>query len=105
MKLSPDNAQQRAGLGHVYAASGQVSAAQKVLGELEAIPLNKYVSAYFLAVVYAGLNDRRNALNHLHRAYEERAEGVLYLHIDPYFDALRSDSEFQDLVRSVRSRS
>lgn len=105
MELSPDNVQHRAGLGHVYAASGQVSAARQLLEELEAMPRGKYTSAYFLAVVYAGLNDRQKALNHLRRAYEERAEGVLYLHIDPYFDGLRSDSEFKNLVRGIRPRS
>ncbi len=101
MELSPDDPQNRAGLGHSYAASGQGEAARTVLEELHGMAQARYVSPYLIAVVYAGLEDGGNTIQQLQRAYEERAEGILYLRIDPYFDALRPNAEFKALVRSI----
>ena len=56
--LSPDAVQNRAALGHVYALTGQTRAALAVVRELEAASRKRYVSAYSLAVVCAGLKDR-----------------------------------------------
>lgn len=71
--LSPDAVQNRAALGHVYALAGQTRAAQSVVRELEAASRERYVSAYSLAVVYAGLKDRARAIDHLCRACGRRS--------------------------------
>ena len=58
-------------------------------------------SAYDLAVVYAGLNDRDRALEWLEKAYMERSGGLLQIKGDLIFDPIRSDERFKSLLRSL----
>jgi hypothetical protein len=57
-----------------------------------------YVSAYDIAVVYAGLGDREQALEWLGKALAERSMFVVHLRWDARLDPLRSDQRFTDLV-------
>jgi tetratricopeptide (TPR) repeat protein len=59
----------------------------------------RYVSAYALALVAAGLDDRDLAFTWLDRALEERAWGVAFLGVEPDWDPLRKDPRFAALTR------
>jgi len=37
----------------------------------------------------------------LEKSYEEHSHWLIYLHIDPSMDALRSNPRFQDLLRRI----
>jgi Flp pilus assembly protein TadD len=100
-ELSLENAQFRAALGHLHAAAGDSAKAASVLDEMAALSQKQYVSAYSFAVLYAALGDRSHRLKQLRRARQERAEGVLYLNIEPYFDELRALPEFAEITRSI----
>ncbi len=70
MDLSPANFEALAELGYVYGVSGMKNEAQAVL---ERIKANRNVSAYRLAIVYAGLGENDNALKALKEAVNSRA--------------------------------
>ena len=59
----------------------------------------EYVSPFELAVLYVGLGDKEAALYALERAYREHDLQMQGLKLDPYYDALRSEARFQDLLR------
>src|SRR6266704_852313 len=88
-------------LGHAYAASGQRDEALQTLNQLTEISRQRYVSAYSVAMVYAELDEKDQALNWLEKGYQERATKMTFLKIDPFFDNIRSDPRFADLVRRV----
>jgi eukaryotic-like serine/threonine-protein kinase len=88
-------------LGHAYAASGDKIRAQQSLTELEERSKQGYVSAYLTAVIYAGLGEKEKAFEWLEKAYEERAEFLIYLKTDPRLEPLRSDPRFIDLLRRI----
>jgi TolB-like protein/Tfp pilus assembly protein PilF len=88
-------------LGHAYAASGQRDEALKTLNQLTEIARQRYVSAYSVAIVYAELGDKDQALNWLEKGFQERATKMAFLKIDPFFDNLRSDPRFADMARRV----
>ena len=50
-----------AGMGYVYAKLGQVERAQQVLSELHQLAQQRYVSPYYIAVIYTALGDRAQA--------------------------------------------
>lgn len=90
------------GLGHAYALSGRHDEARKILEQLEQrVKAGTRVRPTTLATIYAGLNDRDKAFEWLEIAYQERYEGVLYLKHQPYYDNLRSDPRYVDLLHRV----
>jgi TolB-like protein/Tfp pilus assembly protein PilF len=91
----------RALLGHVYAASGRRDEALKTITQLTEIARQRYVSAYSVAIIYAALGEKDQALNWLEKGYEERATKMTFLKIEPFLDNLRSDPRFAALVRRV----
>ena len=88
-------------LGHTYAASGKRDEALKTLDQLTVIARQRYVSEYSWAIIYAGLGEKDQAINWLEKGYQERATKMSYLQIEPFFDNLRSDPRFVELVRRV----
>jgi tetratricopeptide (TPR) repeat protein len=90
-----------AALAHTYACAGELSEAAAMLGELENLSEQRYVSPYWLALVYAGMGDRARALELLGRAYAERDVWLTWLGVDPRFDALREEPRLQELLRRI----
>lgn len=88
-------------LGHCYAVAGKRNEAVAILDELKALSKQKYVPAYFIAVVYTGLNDKAQAIEWLEKGYQERSGALNFINVDPRFDVLRSDSRFLDLLRRM----
>jgi serine/threonine-protein kinase len=89
-------------LGHAYAASGKRSEALKVLDELNELSgKGSYVSPYWMAALYTTLGEKDQALNALHKEYEDRNATLPYLKIDPLFDGLRAEPRFIALLKKV----
>ena len=87
--------------GYIYAVSGKPKEARRCLDKLEKLSASRYVSAYEIAAIYAGLKDSPQAFRHLEKAVEERSVGLLYLVADPRFDSLHADSRFDGLLRRI----
>ncbi|MDQ3173897.1 MAG: tetratricopeptide repeat protein, partial [Acidobacteriota bacterium] len=88
-------------LGYAYAISGNKSEAQKILNDLQEGSRRRYVSPYYIAVIYTGLGEKEQAFKWLEKAYEERSGRLVYLEVEPMFDSLRADPRFTDLLRRV----
>jgi TolB-like protein/DNA-binding winged helix-turn-helix (wHTH) protein/tetratricopeptide (TPR) repeat protein len=89
-------------VGVAYAAEGRKTEALQIVTQLQATSIDRYVSPYGLAQIYAALNDKEQTIKWLTIAYEDRAVWMSYLAVDPVFDGYRSDRRFQDLLRRVR---
>jgi TolB-like protein/DNA-binding winged helix-turn-helix (wHTH) protein/Flp pilus assembly protein TadD len=88
-----------ANLARAYVASGRGIEAEKLLKELKKRSTPTYSHASEIAVVYAALGDKDQAMNWLEKGYEERFNpGVL---LRPAFDPLRSDARFENLVHRI----
>jgi eukaryotic-like serine/threonine-protein kinase len=102
LALDNENTEIWSGLGHAYAMSGNKSEAQKVLGHLNELSLQNYVSPYSRAIVYAGLGEKDQVFAWLDRAYKERSYFLaVYLTTDSRLDGLHADPRFVDLKRRV----
>ena len=53
-----------------------------------------YISAFVIALIYAGLGETDRALEWLEKACEERSLLIVYLDVDPAFDNLRTSRGF-----------
>ena len=98
VQLSAGSPTCTANLARAYAVSGRRAEAVQLLDDLKK-PRGSYSNAAEIAVVYAALGDKDQAMTWLDKGYEERFNpGVL---LRPGFDPLRSDPRFQGLERRV----
>jgi len=93
----PDNV----GLGFLYAKMGRQDDARRVADNLTRISTQIYIDPYLLAYVYAGLGDKDQAFALLEKAYQDRSIMMVQLKVESFFDSLRSDPRFQDLLRRM----
>ena len=91
----------RSDIGHLYAVWGKRAEAQQVLAELLKKSEQSYVSAYDVAVIYAGLNENEQAFRWLDKAITQRPFWLCWLKVDPRLDGLRADPRFRDSLRRV----
>ncbi|SRR5712692_98677 len=89
------------GLGLAHAVTGRKAEAAAALEQLHQLAKSRYVPATYIGILHAGLNDRAQAFEWLENAYQERADGLTLLNVEPMVDDLRSDARFQDLVHRI----
>ena len=85
VRMSENNMRVLATLGYAYAVAGQRARAQQVLDELQARSKQAYVSPYFFAIIYSGLDEKAAALDWLERAAQERHPYLILLDVEPVF--------------------
>lgn len=101
LKASPDNVAVLTALGHAQALAGRKNEAERVIARLQELSKQQYVSPYQAAVVYAGLDNRKMALDGLEKSREERFNWLPFLRVDPVFKNLRSEERFTELARTL----
>lgn len=90
-------------LGLTYGLCGRRKEALEVLARLGAMANKRFVSPYFIALIYVGLGDKDQAFIWLQKAVEDRFWLLPFLKIDPTLDHLRSDQRFEMLVKIIDS--
>ena len=92
-----------AGLACAYAAAGRTDDAQRTLDEQlrRKASDDHYVSARDIALMYLWSGDRPKTFEWLERATEERAAWIVFLNVDPMWDAVRGDERFQPILKKI----
>jgi TolB-like protein/DNA-binding winged helix-turn-helix (wHTH) protein/Tfp pilus assembly protein PilF len=85
--------------GYALGAGGRRKEAAKMLRRY--LEVRKPFTPFAVATFYAGLGDKDKALAWLERAFDEHGYSLVRLRVDPFFDSLRSDRRFQDLLRRM----
>ncbi len=101
VKLSGGSPVMSAALAQTFAAAAKRNKAVEILNELTSLATQKYVAPYYFAGIHAGLGEEDRAIEYLEKSYEEHSHWLIYLHIDPSMDGLRSNPRFQKLLESV----
>lgn len=91
----------RAEYAHTLALAGDANKAQTELASLIELKKQKYISAYHIAAIYVGLKDKDRAFEWLETAFQDRADWMAFLKVDPRFDSLHSDPRFIDLLHRM----
>jgi len=72
--------------------------------DFEAQAQGKYVRSSEIAENYLRTGNKPQALHWLEKAFEERDSSLVFLPIDAEFDSLRSDPQFQELLKKIGFR-
>jgi eukaryotic-like serine/threonine-protein kinase len=100
--MTEENQTVTSGLGWLYAVSGRRADALKMVKEFKDLSSHAYIDPYNIAVIYAGLGDKDEVFRWLEKGYEQRSSGMPYLTPDPFWDGIRSDPRYIDLLRRMR---
>jgi eukaryotic-like serine/threonine-protein kinase len=101
VSLSGGSPLMRAALAQTFAAAGAPEKAIEIADELNELAKQRYVAPHFFAGIYVGLGEHDRAIEYLEKSCAEHCHWLIYLHIDPSMDDLRTDPRFQDLLRRV----
>jgi TolB-like protein/Flp pilus assembly protein TadD len=101
VSLSSDSPAAIGVLIRAYAHAGRRSDALRLLAELKRRKKAGYIPAGAFVNAYLGLGDNEQAFYWLEQAYREQSNILLFLKTHPYFDPMRGDPRFTDLVRRV----
>ena len=99
VQLSEGSPISTANLARAYASYGRSADAGQLLTGLKTRSNPAYSNAAEIAMIYAALGEKTQAMAWLERGYGERFNpGVL---LRPGFDSLRTDPGFRDMVNRV----
>lgn len=90
-----------AALGHAYAMAGKRTEAGKILEQMQTQSRDQYVSPFYVALVYAGLNDQGQAIDWLEKAYDDRSNTLVFAGVDPELDNLRQNPRFLSILHRM----
>jgi len=89
-------------LGYAYGRSGATAAATNTIAELRKLADRQYVPSSAVALVYAGLDNKPMTLEWLERAYDEHDFSLVFLQVAPWFETVRGEPRFQQLLRKMQ---
>ena len=83
------------------AVSGRRGEAERLLDELIVEAKSQPASPYNMAVICAGLKDNDRAFEWLELARLNRSSPMAFINIEPFFDELRTDPRFRELLERM----
>ncbi len=86
---------------HPLVKLGRTSEAIEALRTLEQDAARLYIRLESLAAGFAAVGEMDKAFQYLDRAIESRSAGLIYLNVDPVYDALRPDPRFAAALAKV----
>ena len=90
---------------HAFDGQGIVAFRKWQLGRLLAAAKTGYVSPIELAMLYARIGQRDQAIAELSKGLEQRASGLIWLKFEPRLDPLRGDARFQAILGKMNLKS
>ena len=91
----------QAELGYCHARMGRRDLAHLIVQELQRRAQHEWVSPLSAALVYTGLGERDAAMRRLEEAFAKRNRQLVWVNVDPRYDALRRNPEFEQLIRRL----
>jgi serine/threonine-protein kinase len=88
----------------VYALKGERAKGLQQLEEGKAAAQRGELPAFFVALAYARLGDKNEAIEWLQRSYQNKEIMIADINVFPPFDPLRNDPRFQALAEKVIPR-
>jgi uncharacterized protein (UPF0332 family) len=91
----------KAMLGYAYAMANHRAEAQLVLKELLNRSDSGLISGFNVAAVYLALGEKEKSFYQLEKGFEQRDVWMKELKAWPWFDALRNEQRYKDLMRRM----
>ena len=90
-----------AALAQARGLAGDIDSAREILDRLTNPELTPNPPAYEIAKVYLALGEKDELFAWLERAYERRANQIVFAKVDPQLDSIRDDDRYRDLIDRI----
>jgi tetratricopeptide (TPR) repeat protein len=90
-----------AALGRLHAERGEREDEERILAELTEASEQTYVPSYYIAAIHSGAGRVDQTLEWLEKACRRRESWMVFLNVDPTWNAIRSEQRFAALVSEV----
>ena len=100
----PENTRITSFVAHALAKAGRTAEARALLSQMLAEREREFVPPFNLAIVYAGLGEKEEAVKWIQRGIVERDPRMTFIYSDPKLKFLHGDPEFDSLLRRMRFR-
>jgi DNA-binding winged helix-turn-helix (wHTH) protein/tetratricopeptide (TPR) repeat protein len=97
-RLSHGNSKSLSLRGYVAARAKRTAEAREVLQTLQALSRQRYVPPSAMALIHAGLGEGDLAFEALQSAHAAKDIHLIFLPVDPKWDAYRNDPRFQSVL-------
>ncbi len=88
-------------LGMVHAFTSSHEETEKVINELLEQAKQRYISPFWIAVLYFALDRKELFFEWLEKGYNEHDVLMIFLNVDPIFDPIQSDHRFQGMLKKM----
>ena len=88
-------------LGYAYARANQKEEAEKILNNLLSNTDPNLISGFNLGAVYMALGNKKEALHQLEKSYEQHDVWLKELKAWPWFDDLRNELRYNNLMKRM----
>ena len=102
MEVSEGAPNAKSHLAYALARAGQRDEALKLVDELKRQAAQEFISSFHFAVPYIGLGEKDEALFWLGKGVDEGSISFAQLEIHPWFDDVRSDPRFAELLKRAK---
>jgi TolB-like protein/Tfp pilus assembly protein PilF len=85
-------------VGHAHARMGKRTEAEAEIAKLRELAKTRYIRPYYIASIYAILGEKDKAFAELQKSFEEKDCYLGRVRVDPFFDPLREDPRFKELL-------
>ena len=65
------------------------------------VPVSRPDRTAALLLAYSGTGQKERVLDLLQKAYAEHSNAVVQIKVEPFYDPIRSDPRFKDLLRHL----
>ena len=87
--------------GIAYAKAGHRDKAEEMIGKFREIAKTQYVPTCRIAGIYGALGDKDKAFEELNKAFEVRDWELYRLNADTYWEPLRDDPRFKEIMKRL----
>jgi tetratricopeptide (TPR) repeat protein len=89
-------------LAHARAVTGSRPDAVSLIARIRRLESERYVSPYYLALAYVGLDSLDAAFAALDQAWLDRDPALAFVHVEPRFEPIRSDRRYHELLDRLK---
>ncbi|MEO7369048.1 MAG: protein kinase, partial [Gemmatimonadaceae bacterium] len=93
-----------AALAWAEARAGNTDRARAILSRMEARSKERYLTPLAMAVAASAAGDRSLALDYIEEGLREHAFYIVFLRVDPKYEALRGEPRFERVLQAVEKK-